>query len=57
MTFGKPLYRALKAVDKYALAATFEEIAENCVSLNIPRCGDTYSRHRRLKGYLKEPDL
>ena len=36
------VFGAFQAVDKYAYAATFEEIAENEFNLNIPRYVDTY---------------
>ena len=36
------MFRAFEAVDKYAYAATFEEIAENDFNLNVPRYVDTY---------------
>ena len=36
------VFRSFQAVDKYAYAATFEEIEENEFNLNIPRYVDTY---------------
>ena len=36
------VFGAFRAVDKYAYAATFEEIKENEFNLNIPRYVDTY---------------
>ena len=36
------VFRAFQPVDKYAWAATFEEITENDFNLNIPRYVDTY---------------
>ena len=36
------VFGTFQAVDKYAYAATFEEIAENEFNLNIPRYVDTY---------------
>jgi type I restriction enzyme M protein len=36
------VYRARKAVDKYAYLADYEEIADNDYNLNIPRYVDTY---------------
>lgn len=36
------VFRTFQALDKYAYAAAFEEIAENEFNLNIPRYVDTY---------------
>jgi len=41
-------FRAFKTVDKYAYAATFEEIAENDFNLNIPRYVDTFEEEEEI---------
>ena len=41
-------FKAFRAVDKYAYAAEFDEIAENDFNLNIPRYVDTFEEEEEI---------
>ena len=50
-------FKAFKPVDKYAYAATFDEIAENDFNLNIPRYVDTFVEEKEIDIAIVQKDI